>query len=82
MLEMATVSYNPMAERAAFNATTSGPSSAGAIPSAQQVSNVRGTGWATPFPIRPPDGVNHADRLMDEQDRRDRAELAQRLGKR
>ena len=59
-----------------------GPSSAGAIPSSQQVTNVRGTGWATPIPIRPPDGVNHADRLMDEQDRRDRAELAQRLGKR
>jgi hypothetical protein len=55
-----------------------GPSSAGAIPSSQTVSNVRG--WAREIPLRPPEGVNYADRLMDEQDRRDRAELAQRLG--
>jgi len=59
-----------------------GPSSAGAIPSSQQISNVRGTGWAREIPISNPPGVNYADRLMDEQDRRDRAELAQRLGKR
>jgi hypothetical protein len=37
-------------------------------------------GWQEPTPLGPPPGVNYADKLMDEQDRRDRAELAQRLG--
>jgi hypothetical protein len=39
-----------------------------------------GTGWTREIPLSPPPGVAQADRLMDEQDRRDRAELAQRLG--
>jgi hypothetical protein len=38
-------------------------------------------GWVDPSPLRPPPGVAQADKLMDEQDRRDRAELARRLGK-
>jgi hypothetical protein len=38
-------------------------------------------GHVDPRPLRPPEGVNYADKLMDEQDRRDRAELAWRLGK-
>jgi hypothetical protein len=60
----------------------------GMIPeSQQQPSNVRsanvpgGTGWGYSPPISPPPGVAQADRLMDEQDRRDRAELAKKLGK-
>jgi hypothetical protein len=62
-----------------------GPSSQGAIPSSQQMSNVRGgnvagsgTGWQAPIPLSPPPGVAQADQLMDEQDRRDRAELIER----
>jgi hypothetical protein len=55
------------------------------IPSSQSVSNVRTGGSATPGyvdsrPLSNPPGVNYADKLMDEQDRRDRAELAQKLG--
>ena len=59
----------------------------GMIPSTQQgggsgPANVpgSGTGWAREIPLSNPPGVNYADKLMDEQDRRDRAELAQRLG--
>src|SRR5262249_11177721 len=58
-----------------------GPSSQGAIPSSQQMSNVRtggGTGWQAPIPLSPPPGVAQADRLMDAQDARDRAELIER----
>jgi hypothetical protein len=58
------------------------PSSAGAIPSSQQLSNVRGSGWQAPIPLSNPPGVKQADLLMDEQDRRDRAELARKLGQR
>ena len=61
----------------------------GVIPSSQQPSNVRGsggvpgmgTGWSHEISLGPPPGVAQADRLMDEQDRRDRAELARKLGK-
>jgi hypothetical protein len=59
----------------------------GMIPDSQQASNARtgnvpgsGTGWAREIPLSNPPGVALADKLMDEQDRRDRAELAQRLG--
>jgi hypothetical protein len=61
------------------------PQSPGMIPSSQEVSNVRGniagggTGYVDPRPLSNPPGVAQADKLMDEQDRRDRAELAQRL---
>jgi len=40
-----------------------------------------GTGWQNPIPISPPPGVAQCDKLMDEQDRRDRIELARKLGK-
>jgi hypothetical protein len=55
----------------------------GVIPDSQQVrgSNVvKGTGWVDAPPLRPPPGVAQADKIVDEFDRRDRAELAQRLG--
>jgi hypothetical protein len=58
-----------------------GPSAQGITPSSQPVSNVRpggGTGWQAPIPLGPPPGLAQADRLMDEQDRRDRAELIER----
>jgi hypothetical protein len=65
-----------------------GPSSQGAIPSSQQVSNVRGanvagsgTGWSREIPLGPPPGVVQADRLMDAADARDRAELVEREAK-
>jgi hypothetical protein len=39
-----------------------------------------GTGYVDPRPLRPPDGVAQADRLMDAADARDRIELAKRIG--
>jgi hypothetical protein len=67
-----------------------GPS-AGGIPSSQQLTGVRagggaavsgnGTGWREAAPLRPPPGTAMADRIVDEFDRRDRAELAERLAK-
>jgi hypothetical protein len=66
---------------------TRAPNSPGMISRTEGPSNVRGgnvpgsgTGWQAPTPLSNPPGVNYADKLMDEQDRRDRAELAQRLG--
>jgi hypothetical protein len=61
------------------------PNNPGMIPDNQQVRSAgggRGTGWVDPAPLSNPPGVAQADKLMDEQDRRDRAELAQRLGTR
>jgi hypothetical protein len=59
----------------------------GMIPS--QPSDVRppgnvpgsGTGWAREIPLSPPPGVKDADRLMDAQDAKDRAELVEREAK-
>ena len=48
-------------------------------PQAQPVQ--RGSGWIDERPLEPPPGIAHCDRLMDEQDRLDRAELALRLAK-
>src|SRR5215469_14465335 len=42
------------------NQAPTGPSSAGAIPSSQQVSNVRGTGWSREIPLSNPPGVAQA----------------------
>jgi hypothetical protein len=61
----------------------------GAIPRSQQPTggggpaNVpgSGTGWAREIPLGPPPGVAQADRLMDAQDQRDRAELIEREAK-
>jgi len=60
----------------------------GAIPRSGKISNERaggvpggGTGWQAPIPLSNPPGVAQADRLMDEADRRDRLELAERLAK-
>jgi hypothetical protein len=66
------------------NRAPTGPSSQGVIPSSQQVSNVRTGGSSTGYvvPLSNPPGVAQADRLMDEQDRRDRIELARKLGQR
>jgi hypothetical protein len=66
-----------------------GPS-AGGIPSSSTITSVHpggganiapggGTGWRDASPLGPQPGINHVDRLIDEQDRRDRVELAQRL---
>jgi hypothetical protein len=40
-----------------------------------------GTGWAREIPLGPPPGVAQADRLMDAQDQKDRAELVEREAK-
>ena len=67
------------------NRAPTGPSAAGVIPSSQQMSNVRlggnGTGWQHAIPLSNPPGTAQADRIVDEFDRRDRAELARKLGK-
>jgi len=63
-----------------------GPSSQGIIPTSQQVSRTSSgaglvgsnTGWRNPTPLGPQPGINHVDRLVDAQDRRDRHELIQR----
>jgi hypothetical protein len=65
------------------------PGPSGQIPTTAQIGAVHGpsgiagsgTGWVTPPPLGPPPGVAQADRLMDEADRRDKAELAQRLAR-
>jgi hypothetical protein len=48
-------------------------------PSTSQVQ--RGTGWREPAPLGPPPGIEHVDRLVDAQDRIDKAELALKLAK-
>jgi hypothetical protein len=61
----------------------------GMIPRSQQTAggggaaNVpgSGTGWAHETPLGPPPGVAQADRLMDAQDVKDRAELIEREAK-
>ena len=59
-----------------------GPSSQGAIPSSQQVSNVRGanvagsgTGWAREIPLGPSMHQRYVDAQLDAQDAKDRREL-------
>ncbi|MGA8802595.1 MAG: hypothetical protein WB614_22765, partial [Pseudolabrys sp.] len=41
----------------------------------------RGTGWVEPRPLEAPPGIEHVDRLVDAQDRIDRAELIAKLTK-
>jgi hypothetical protein len=59
----------------------------GAIPNSQQVTGGGGPlpsstpGYSEPTPLGPPPGVVQADRLMDAQDQRDRAELIERDAK-
>jgi hypothetical protein len=57
----------------------------GMIPSSQQPSDVRGgagdgKGWAREIPLGPSIHQRYVDAQLDEQDRRDRAELARKLG--
>jgi hypothetical protein len=46
----------------------------------ERVQIQRGTGWAEPNPLSAPPGVPIMDRLMDMQDKIDKADLARRLG--
>ena len=61
------------------------PSSAVAIPSSQQVSNVRGAGgpvgWQHEIPLSNPPGTNWVDAIAIADDVRQRAELARKSGK-
>jgi hypothetical protein len=41
----------------------------------------RGSGWRAPNPISPPPGIDHCDRMVDQQDRVDRADLERRLAR-
>jgi hypothetical protein len=61
-----------------------GPSSAGVIPSTQQLSNVHvggsaTPGWADPTPLGPSPHQRYVDAQLDAADARDRTELAQRI---
>jgi hypothetical protein len=57
------------------NPVTCGP------PQPQSQPVKRGSGWVDPRPLEPPPGIEHCDRLVDEQDKVDRAELALKLAK-
>ena len=51
-------------------------------PNPQPTSQVqRGSGWQQPRPLEPPPGIAIMDRMMDEQDKIDKAELALRIAK-
>jgi hypothetical protein len=57
------------------------PMTPATIPSSQAGGRPSGggsKGWIEPTPLGPPPGVAQADRLMDAQDRKDRAELIER----
>jgi hypothetical protein len=64
-----------------------GPSSQGAIPSSQQLSNVHtggsglGRGWVDPRPLSNPPGTNWVDAQCIADEVRQRAELRRKLGK-
>jgi hypothetical protein len=56
-----------------------------AIPSSQQVSNVRTggsatPGWSEPRPLGPPEGIRHVDAIAIADEVRQRAELKRKLG--
>jgi hypothetical protein len=57
-----------------------GPSSQGAIPSSQQVSNVRTggggnrTGWQNPIPLSPPPGIAWVDAILEVDSTKQRGE--------
>jgi hypothetical protein len=55
------------------------PVTGGTAPQSERVQ--RRTGWHDPAPLGPPPGVAIADRLVDQQDQIDKAELAVRLAK-
>jgi hypothetical protein len=66
------------------NRSRSGPSSIAATASNKRTyedgePQERGTGWAKEVPIRPPDGVDLIDRLVDAQDAIDRREREKRF---
>ena len=74
MLEMAdVVPTDMMREIVRDNQAPKGPSSQGAIPSSQHISNVRGTGWAREIPISNPPGTPYVDALCIADDVRQRA---------
>jgi hypothetical protein len=65
------------------------PPPSGMLPTTSQIGEVHtapgivgsGRGWVMPAPLGPPPGVSQADRIVDEFDRRDKAELAERLAR-
>ena len=61
--------------------TEASSSTVRSTPSVQSQPQQRGTGWRDEIPLSSPPGVEIADRLVDAQDRIDRAELAMKLAK-
>jgi hypothetical protein len=64
---------NPVTEASSSPLTTT------PAPQAQPVQ--RGSGWRDAVPLTTPPGIDHVDRLVDTQDRIDKAELALKLAK-
>ena len=58
--------------------TEASSSTVRSTPAAQHSQPQRKGGWVEPRPLEPPPGVALADRLVDAQDARDRAELIER----
>jgi hypothetical protein len=64
------------------NPVTASQSPLSSSSSSQPTSQVqRGTGYRDAVPLGPPPGIEHCDRLVDAQDKIDRAELALKLAK-
>jgi len=90
MLEMAAAVPDRMMREIALRdaRAPTGPSAQGAIPSSQQMSNVRGanvagsgTGWAREIPLGPSMHQRYVDAQLDAQDAKDRHELIERDAK-
>jgi len=66
----------------ALSASFGGGSDLGMIPRerVRPEATQRRSGWQNEVPIGPPPGVHLCDRMLDQQDRMDRAELRKRLG--
>jgi len=77
MREMVNATPENVMQGLRADALKSNPVTGGAAPAPQ--AQRRGSGWIDERPLEPPTGIAHVDRLVDAQDRIDRAELAQRL---
>jgi hypothetical protein len=73
-LDMAKLDYNPMADRAAYNIATSGPTSA--LPREARVSTPPRSSSSVGKPIQPPPGIDWVDKICIAADQRERAQAA------
>jgi hypothetical protein len=80
MLEMMKVTPEGLMKELRADALKPNPVT-GSAPQPQSQPVRRGSGWAKPIPVEPPPGVAILDKIMDEQDRLDRAELVLKFAK-